>query len=63
MQRWAGFAMAAGGMGLIIAGIVAKRMLDASWILIPLHTIGFIGGLLPGLLLMTSREWDEETGV
>lgn len=63
MQRLIGFAMLSGGLALIIAGILAKRMMDASWLLIPLHTVGFIGAMLPGLLLMTSREWDEETGV
>lgn len=63
MIRLIGFAMVMGGMTLIVGGIVAKRMLDAQWLLIPMHTVGFVAGLLPGLLLMTSREWDEESGV
>ena len=63
MNRLAGFGMVMGEMTLIVGGIVAKRMLDAQWLLVPMHVVGFVTGLLPGLLLMTSREWDEETGV
>ena len=63
MQRFIGFNLLMGGLTLIVAGIVAKRMMDATWLLIPLHTVGFVGGMLPGLLMLTSREWDEASGV
>ena len=62
-RRLAGFALFAGGMTCIVAGILAKRVMSADWLLFPLHTAGFFGGLLPGLLLMTWREWDEDSGV
>lgn len=60
-RRLLGLAMFAGGMGLIAAGIFAKRGMDATWLLMPLHTLAFFGGLMPGLLLMTSQEWEPHT--
>ncbi len=57
-KRLIGLAMIGGGLALIVAGICAKRLMDATWLLIPLHTLGFIGGLVPGLLLLTSQEWE-----